>query len=251
MATADRAPGRLSDRQRPSQAVAAAVLALLACLWGGESLARGPEQMRAACERRLPPGRVQVRTDPVEPVVESRLSYAELTRLAGREGDGRWVLGLTRPALQVEAQWGFSSLSDPLSGLTCLRPSLTMTLRYRPVQVYVASEFIDDSCAYDFVFRHEMRHVDVHVRRLREVALQLQAELQDRLAGVVHVGRRDDLQARLQSEVTGRWLPRAERDLQDVRREHQIIDSPEEYERAQTVCEGRIARHLRRAGRSW
>ena len=41
-----------------------------------------------------------------------------------------------------------------------------------------------------------------------------------------------------------RWLPRAERELQDVRREHQLIDSPEEYERALTVCEGRIARHL-------
>jgi hypothetical protein len=194
---------------------------------------------------------VQVRTDPVDPVVESRLSYEELTRLAGYEGEGRWVLGLTRPALQVEAQWGFSALSDARSGLTCLRPSLTMTLRYRPVQVYVASEFINDSCAYDFVLRHEMRHVDVHVRRLREVALQLQAELQDRLAGVVHVGRRDELQGRLQAEVTGRWLPRAERDLQDVRREHQLIDSPEEYQRALTACEGRIAAHLRRAARPW
>jgi hypothetical protein len=158
---------------------------------------------------------------------------------------------LTRPALQVEAQGGFSALSDARSGLTCLRPSLTMTLRYRPVQVYVASEFINDSCAYDFVLRHEMRHVDVHVRRLREVALQLQAELQDRLAGVVHVGRRDELQGRLQAEVTGRWLPRAERDLQDVRQEHQLIDSPEEYQRALTVCEGRIAAHLRRAARPW
>lgn len=251
MAAAERTPGRLSGGRRGRQAVAGALLVLLSCLGSGQALAAGPEALRAACERRLPPGRVQVRTDPVDPVVESRMSYAELTRLAGREGDGRWVLGLTRPALQVEAQWGFSSLSDPRSGLSCLRPSLTMTLRYRPVQVYVASEFIDDSCAYDFVLRHELRHVDVHVRRLREVALQLQAELQDRLAGVVHVGRRDELQGRLQSEVTGRWLPRAERELQDVRREHQLIDSPEEYERALTVCEGRIARHLRRAARPW
>jgi len=251
VATAERAAGRLSGRRRAGPAFGAALLALLGCLGCDDAPARGPEQLRAACERRLPPGRVQVRTDPVDPVVESRLSYAELTRLAGREGEGRWVLGLTRPALQVEAQWGFSALSDPASGLSCLRPSLTMTLRYRPVQVYVAREFIDDSCAYDFVLRHEMRHVDVHVRRLREVALQLQAELQDRLAGVVHVGRRDELQGRLQAEVTGRWLPRAERDLQDVRREHQMIDSPEEYGRALDVCEGRIARHLRRAPRPW
>lgn len=198
------------------------------------------------CERRLPPGRVQVRTAPVEPVVDKTLSYHELTRMAGEDAGYRWVLGLTRPALRVEAKWGFTSLQDRRTGQSCIRPALQMTLRYQPVLVYVGREFVEDACAFDFVYAHEMRHVDVHVRRLREVSLQLQSELQNRLAGSTHIGQRDDLERRLKAEIGNYWVPRAERDLKDVRRQHAAIDTPEEYARAQTACDGRVARYLPR-----
>ncbi len=107
-------------------------------------------------------------------------------------------------------------------------------------------EFVEDACAFDFVYAHEMRHVDVHVRRLREVSLQLQSELQNRLAGSTHIGQRDDLERRLKAEIGNYWVPRAERDLKDVRRQHAAIDTPEEYARAQTACDGRVARYLPR-----
>jgi hypothetical protein len=222
-------------------AVAATLLAL-------DVRAASPADARFAdeCARRVPAGRVVVRALPVTPVVDTALSYQELTRMAGENSGHRWVLGLTRPTLRVEASWGFSGLSDPRSGRTCIRPALQMTLRYDPVLVLVGREFVYDACAYDFIFQHEMRHVDVHVRKLREVSLQLQSELQDRLSGVTHVGDRETLERRLRAEVNDYWMPRAERALREVREQHAAIDTPEEYGRARTVCEGRIARYLPR-----
>lgn len=193
-----------------------------------------------ACEKRVPPGRVEVTTVPVKPTVDTSLSYRELTSLARRE-DGAWVLGLTRPALRVEARWAYAGLSDAAGRRACIRPSVFMRLRYEPVTVYVGREFLEDDCAYRFILDHEQRHVGVHVRRLGEVAAELQRELEKHLSGIVHVGSRDELDRRLKAEVAERWMPLAERELKDVAREHAAIDSPQEYARATSACQGRIA----------
>lgn len=196
--------------------------------------------MGEACIRRVPPGRVEVTTLPVKPTIDATLSYRELTALARRE-DGAWVLGLTRPALRVEARWSYSGLSDDGGRRACIRPSLFMRLRYEPVKVFVGREFVGDECAYQFILAHEQRHVDVHVRRLAEVAVELQRDLEEHVSGIVHVGSRDELDRRLKAEVSERWIPLAERELKDVAREHAAIDSPREYARATSACQGRIA----------
>lgn len=188
----------------------------------------------------MPPGRVEVTTLPVKPTIDTTLSYLELTRLARRE-DGSWVLGLTRPALRVEARWRYAGLAEDGGRRACIRPSLFMRLRYEPVKVFVGREFVDDECAYQFILGHEQRHVDVHVRRLTEVAVDLQRDLDEHLKGVVHVGSREELDQRLKAEVAERWIPLAERELKDVAREHAAIDSPQEYARATHACQGRIA----------
>ena len=187
----------------------------------------------------MPPGKAEVTTLPVKPTIDSTLSYRELTLLARRE-DGSWVLGLTRPALRVEARWSYAGLSDAGGRLACIRPSLWMRLRYDPVKVFVGREFVDDECAYQFILAHEQRHVDVHVRRLAEVAGDLQRDLDEHLSGIVHVGLREELDRRLKAEVSVRWIPLAERQLKDVAREHAAIDSPQEYARASGACQGRI-----------
>jgi len=217
-----------------------AVFSALVLLAGCKSAPVPRSDVAEACERRVPPGRVEVTTLPVRPTIDTSLSYLELTKLARRE-DGSWVLGLTRPALRVEARWRYAGLSDDGGRRACIRPSLFMRLRYEPVNVFVGREFLDDDCAYQFILAHEQRHVDVHVRRLAEVAVDLQRDLDEHLKGVVHVGSRDELDKRLKAEVAERWIPLAERQLKDVAREHAAIDSPQEYARATSACQGRIA----------
>lgn len=227
-----------------------AALVVAACIVSG--CASAPSRDRATgvsfeteCAQRLPPGKVSVQAVPVRPVLDESRSYHDLTRMAGEDGR-RWVLGLTRPTLRVEARWGFAGFTDRHTGRTCVRPSLQMTLRYEPVVVFVGREFLDDSCAYEFIRAHEDRHVQVHVRKLDEVAKQMQQDLHARLSGVTHVGTRDALERQLKAEVRDEWIPRAEVALQDVKREHAAIDTPEEYARSRTVCGGRIGRYLPR-----
>lgn len=164
--------------------------------------------------------------------------------MAGAVGP-RWVLGLTQPTLRVDARWRFEGIRDSATGQSCFRPSVEMTLRYDPVIVYIGREFAIDDCAREFIHAHEMRHVVVHERRLAATGAMLQKELQERMSGQVHVGSRASFETQLSEDMRGYWVPRAERELKEVRAEHDAIDTPEEYARSSTACEGRIGRMLR------
>jgi len=179
------------------------------------------------------------------PRIDVTRSYRDLTRMASKE-DAVWVLGLTRPVLRVETQWGFQGLEDPDSRFVCMWPSLRMKLRYDPVTVFIGREFVGDPCSYEFIMAHEKRHVTVHVRQLDKTVGLLRDQLQRRIGGQIHYGSRAELEKRFRSEIQDYWLPRAEQELKDVRRQHEAIDTPEEYARAGSVCGGRIARVLRR-----
>lgn len=208
--------------------------------------ARARSSFETLCEARVPPGEVVVSAIPMDPRIDTTVSYKELTQRAGKQGYV-WVLGLTQPTLRVQAKWGFAGLTEQRTGRACIRPTLRMTLHYDPVIVYIGREFLDDACAYGFIFRHEMRHVAVHVRKLREVSDRLQRDLVSRLSGALHYGTRASLEKNLRTEIDSYWMPRAERDLKDVRRDHEAIDSPAEYAQARTVCGGSIARFLSKA----
>jgi hypothetical protein len=220
---------------------------LLLFLGSGAIAARhAPSQsFTRACEEGLKPGVVSVEGVPMTPRIDTSRSYRELTRMASKE-EAVFVLGLTRPVLQVETEWGFNGLEDPDSSLVCMRPSLRMRLRYDPVTVFIGREFVGDSCSYQFILAHEKRHVAVHVGQLDKTVATLRDQLQRRLGGEIHYGPRRELEQRLKSEIQNYWIPRAELELRDVRRQHEAIDTPEEYARAGSVCSARIARMLRR-----
>lgn len=198
-----------------------------------------------ACEAGLKPGMVSVEGAPMAARIDTSRSYRDLTRMASKE-EAVWVLGLTRPVLRVETEWGFQGLADPGSSLVCMRPSLRMRLRYDPVTVFIGREFVGDPCSYEFILAHEQRHVAVHVRQLERTVGLLRDQLQRRLGGEIHYGSRADLEQRFKGEIQSYWIPRAEQALKDVRRQHEAIDTPQEYARAGSVCDARIARVLRR-----
>lgn len=179
------------------------------------------------------------------PRIDTSRSYRDLTRMASKE-DAVFVLGLTRPVLRVETEWGFHGLEDAGGRIVCMRPSLRMRLRYDPVTVFIGREFLGDACSYDFILAHEKRHVAVHVRQLDKTVGVLRDQLQRRLGDEIHYGPRVELERQLKSEIQNYWIPRAELALRDVRRQHEAIDTPEEYARAGSVCSARIARLLRR-----
>lgn len=226
----------------------AVILGLLLPLLGSGAIAarHSPSPTFArACAQSLKPGVVSVAGVPMAPRIDTSRSYRELTRMASRD-EAVFVLGLTRPVLRVETEWGFHGLEDPDSSLVCMRPSLRMRLRYDPVTVFIGREFVGDSCSYEFILAHEKRHVSVHVGQLDKAVVLLRDQLQRRLGDEIHYGPRRELEQRLKSEIQNYWIPRAEQQLKDVRRQHEAIDTPEEYARAGSVCSARIARMLQR-----
>lgn len=204
-----------------------------------------PRAFMRECEARLAPSRVRVTAVPMAPRIDTSKSYRELTGMVSK-AEYTWVLGLTRPVLRVDSKWGFDGLEDAGSRRTCMRPTLDMRLRYDPVTVFIGREFASDECSYRFILAHETRHVAVHVRQLAKTVALLQSQLQRRMGSGVHYGTRAELERRFRSEIENYWMPRAQRELADVRREHALIDTPEEYGRANTACGGRIATVLRR-----
>jgi hypothetical protein len=198
------------------------------------------------CESRLAPARISVTGEPMAPRIDASKSYLELTEMVSK-GEYTWVLGLTRPVLRVRTQWSFDGLEDSTGRRTCMRPSLDMRLLYDPVTVFIGREFAADECSYRFILAHETRHVAVHVRQLENTVALLQSRLQQRMGGDVHYGTRAELERKFRTEIENYWMPRAQRELANVRREHAAIDTREEYARANTACDGRIARVLRRA----
>jgi hypothetical protein len=228
------------------RAVALLGLASMLVGHGAAAAQRQPSaEFVRSCERSLKPGIVTVQGVPMAPRLDTTRSYRDLTRIASKD-EAVFVLGLTRPVLHVETQWGFEGLEDPDSRLVCMRPSLYMQLRYDPVTVFIGREFVGDRCSYEFILAHEQRHVAVHVRQLEKTVGLLRDQLQRRLGAQIHYGSRADLEKRFRSEIKDYWLPRAEQELKDVRRQHEAIDTPEEYARAASVCGARIARMLRR-----
>jgi len=180
---------------------------------------------------------------PMAPRIDTSRSFRALTSMVPKD-EYTWVLGLTRPALRVDTKWGFDGLEDGGGRRMCMRPTLDMRLRYDPVTVYIGREFAADECSYRFILAHETRHVAVHVRQLERTAALLQSQLQRRMGPDVHYGTRVELERRFRGEIENYWIPRAERELANVRHEHAAIDTPEEYGRATTACDGRIARVL-------
>ncbi len=221
--------------------------ALLLCVvaWPAVAQDLSARSFMRECESRLAPSRVSVTGVPMAPRIDTSKSYRELTGMVSK-GEYTWVLGLTRPVLRVDTKWGFNGLEDGGGRRMCMRPTLDMRLRYDPVTVFVGREFASDECSYRFILAHETRHVAVHVRQLEKTVALLQAQLQRRMGSDVHYGTRAELERRFRSEIENYWMPRAQRELANVRREHAAIDTPEEYGRANTACEGRIARVLRR-----
>lgn len=206
---------------------------------------RTSRDFEAECEQRLKPTEILILAVPMEPSVDTRYSYVDLTRRAGQEGY-LFVLGLTSPYLRVETQWGYNGLAAADRRKVCMRPILRMTLRYDPVTVYVGREFAEDDCAFKFIMQHEMRHVDVHVQKLKSTVATLQSAIQQRFGTGIFYGTREGLEKRFRTEIENYWVPRAQRELKDVRRLHEQIDTAEEYARSQTACEGRIAHFLSR-----
>jgi hypothetical protein len=164
------------------------------------------------------------------------------------------AMGITRyePIMEFNVPMVIETSPDGLSCAYIKR--VEVTVGYRDVIVYIASEIPRDSCAFDETMGHEQKHVAVNRELLHEFAPMIEARLRDymRLNGVFRTRNAKYAEATMQAKlqaITDDMI--AQMQNENIARQRQV-DSPQEYARLSHVCNGQlsqIADFYRRTGR--
>ena len=169
---------------------------------------------------------------------------AELTRVQQLPHQGFHTLGLTEMRLGTRIDYRSPSLTHPDEPLACARPHIIVTLSLDPHVVSVASEFPEGGCAHRYIREHEMRHVKVNQHTLDDTATRMRQGLLSSFGNQVFYGTPAELENRFNRHIHGEWLPWVKAQMDQTLQLHREIDTPQEYARNRTVCNGEIARVL-------
>jgi hypothetical protein len=138
------------------------------------------------------------------------------------------------------------SLKDRSGRWECSSPQIEVSYGFSPMTVYVASEFPQGSCAFNEIYRHELRHVKAHQDHLVSIERELRETLNRRFAtGAPWRGPVGQSRTIIANEMQERWIPYIKREIDRVRPEQALIDTPEEYTRVSESCNGEIKRFAR------
>lgn len=196
---------------------------------------------RTQCAERLPPTQVSVAVMPSH-ITYNRPSSLELTRYFQMK-PGNVSLGRTTAQPRISTRVGGKALA-PVSPeqAGCYRPQLDITLSFGSQLVSIAQEIPIGSCGYRHVLNHELEHVRINQEGLKALAGLLKQVLVQRYGNQVFFGEPRYWQAQLQKDVEA-WRPWLEKELEKkLRRQHQALDSPQEYAKNRAVCNGELAR---------
>jgi hypothetical protein len=188
------------------------------------------------------------------PVYDYATGIAEITALSAdahhtiREG---LTLGLTRYEPMLEMQVPVKGVQLP-DGLACAHVEhVDVTVGYKDVTVYVASEIPQGSCGFDQVMAHEQKHIDVNKQILAEYAPRIEAELGAYLKqnGVFRELDPDYATGILREKLQGIINSIMEEMSAENQKRQQGIDTVAEYNRVSASCNGQLrgisARFLR------
>jgi hypothetical protein len=201
------------------------------------------------CQTRLPSSRIVVMATEAPVQEMNNESLRELTAdSAAQNGPGaanQYTLGLTRTTLQLQVRYQLTLLSVPGVSQACARPALSVSITQPYHRVDIAREFAPGSCLYQAIRQHEYRHVRVNQENLRRAKAVIAREMKDYYGNRVFYGTRDEIIQQLDQAVKRYWIPRVQQLHETSQMRQQQIDSPEEYGRMGTICNGELARVLR------
>ena len=156
------------------------------------------------------------------------------------------MLGLTRATSRIEFELRMHSVNDPTRQWECVSPQITVTYGFDPMTIYVAKEFPKGNCAFDEIYRHELKHVQTYQDHLAAIENDIAATLAKRFqTGKPYRGALGQTRQMLDKELTERWLPYLRRQIERVESSQALIDTAEEYARVSNSCGGAIQRVIR------
>ncbi|MEY3202505.1 MAG: hypothetical protein RIR70_2055 [Pseudomonadota bacterium] len=195
----------------------------------------------ARCEVELAPTSVTVLWELAEVSVDHTRSITELSK-AGKSPQGNVTLGLTQAALGSQFSFGMETLTDPVTGRTCMRPQIAIRVSAGVQKISVAREFAKGSCGYQSVLDHEMQHVRANDDQAQFTSRRIEAEIRRSLGNRVFYGTRDELEGYLVLAVKDHWIPMARQSFAKVETDHGRIDRKSENLRVFNSCNGEVVR---------
>lgn len=214
--------------------------------WAANVAAQAPSATwQATCENRLPATVIEVRTAPDSLRFDLGRSVTELSKAPQRRGERTYTLGLTEMRIGTTVDYRSPTLKSTREALACARPHVVVTLSLAPHTVAVAREFPEGGCAHRHIVEHEMRHVEVNRLTLQDTAERLRQALRESFGNKVYYGTPAELQQRLTQHIRDEWLPWVRERMKHTQQRHQDIDTPQEFARNHTVCDGEITRVLK------
>jgi hypothetical protein len=166
------------------------------------------------------------------------MSTAGLTEMAAT-GTGRLVHGLTRTNMRSLVTVGSNGITNPLTGLHCLRPIVDVRLAFEPMTVFITRAQAPGSCQFDVTMRHEMQHVMVYTNFLDSAAHDVEKYLRDHFGNrIYYFDSAEAAQKQMSAETSQRIGPFVEEEMNRVRDLQAPLDTPDEYLRLERSCSG-------------
>ncbi len=172
--------------------------------------------------------------------VDNTLSSRALTRMKGATPAHSYVLGLTRTEARISIGLDGPILSERQGGQECIAPHVTVSLSYVPIVIYVGSEFLPGTCAYQQILAHEMRHLKAYLDHLPKVETAVRAALKKRFTAKPIYAPGGQAKALLEQEMDAGWMTYIKNEMGKVELLQAAIDTPREYARLSKVCKGEV-----------
>lgn len=213
-----------------------------------------PEKIVTTCETNLPPiaVNVSIQESPVEETND--VTVRSLTNIALKLNNphvkDHYVLGLTTIELSWHANAQYKSYQFTNPSIRCARSEMKIDLIMLYHKVQIAKEISPGTCEYDFVRKHEYRHVKLDEENVKSYAREIKREFQDHFESKIYYGSSGAVEKAVRNEIDNNWLPFVSRTAKTLEKEgtdrQKLIDTPEEYAKGNVACSGNIARLLNR-----
>ncbi|MDB5798392.1 MAG: rane protein [Paucimonas sp.] len=186
---------------------------------------------------------VTVTSAPIAYSLDTSVPHRDIAQLAGPAKTGAYVLGLTKARFNTRITYRATVLMDKQTQQECLLPSITVSLSYPSVVVYIGREFPEGSCGYREVLVHELQHVQAFQTHLAELESNVRQAMNERFSKPVY-GAAGQTLGMLAQEVSATWKPFILAEQRKVAELQKVIDTPEESRRVVRSCGGEVRKAI-------
>ncbi len=159
---------------------------------------------------------------------------------------GSITLGLTLTSVTSNSRISAETRTDHQNRACAVITSLHISFGFSPHIVYIPKAYAPATCAYNAIYSHEMKHVNLDHEFLAEQVPLVQARLASSIPPIATVLGRDgdDLQKTLRQRVET-VMTALQTEVSQTRQQRQaLVDSPGEYMRVMNSCDDMIYQAL-------